>query len=399
TLTFVNDYYFGAASETSWRARIPSLFRDLLRVGLVAIGAAIIYSLVWGQSLEGAVAALGVTSIVIGLALQEPLSNIVSGLMLMFERPVSLGDWVSVDGTMGKVVEINWRSVHIATPMAGLRIIPNSQLYKGSFNNLSRPTRMRKEMIELGFSYNNAPNHVKRVLLELLADTPGVLTEPKPAVHTVNYADSAIVYRVIFSVQDTEHLPGVRDDFMSRVWYAVKREGIGIPVPTGTQIQVSQRELDQASAESPVEHLTQFPAFKTLLEPPRDEQIEAGLRIHDFGAREVVVREGERIEGLHVIIHGEAVLSVRGGDGLPMEVARVGRGEFFGEGSVVAELPSEVTVTAVHDLRLVVASPAVMYRLIGRTPALSRQLGSLMESRRKAAAAARRVHYSESGSN
>ena len=88
---------------------------------------------------------------------------------------------------------------------------------------------------------------------------------------------------------------------------------------------------------------------------------------------------------------GEARLTVRDARGYPLEVARVGRGEFFGEGSVLAELPSEVTVTATSDLQLVVASPSAMYRLIGRSPALSRQLGHVMDSRRKAALSARRV--------
>ncbi|MFN7770717.1 MAG: mechanosensitive ion channel domain-containing protein [Planctomycetaceae bacterium] len=391
-LRIVNDLLFESdAVSATWRANVPSLFRDLVRVFLVAIGAAIIYSQVWGQSIEGAVTALGVTSIVIGLALQEPLSNIVSGVMLMFERPINLGDWVSADGVTGKVQEINWRSIHIAVPTQGLRIIPNSQLYKGSFNNLSRPDRIRTEAIELGFSYNDPPNKVKEMLLRLLRETPGVLDDPAPAVRTVNYADFAILYRVIFSVASSEQLPVVRDDFMSRIWYAIRREGISIPFPTQTEITQSQQEVDQASTPDPVALLSQFTPFKSVGEAPRDEQLEAGLRVRDFGTDELVVREGERIDGLHVVVRGEARLTVKDARGYPLEVARVGRGEFFGEGSVLAELPSEVTVTATSDLQLVVASPSAMYRLIGRSPALSRQLGHVMDSRRKAALSARRV--------
>ncbi|MFN6107187.1 MAG: mechanosensitive ion channel domain-containing protein, partial [Planctomycetaceae bacterium] len=391
-LRIVNDLVFESDSvSANWRANVPSLFRDLVRVFLVAIGAAIIYSVVWGRSLEGAVAALGVTSIVIGLALQEPLRNIVSGVMLMFERPINLGDWVSADGVTGKVQEINWRSIHIAVPTQGLRIIPNSQLYKGSFNNLSRPDRIRTEAIELGFSYNDPPNKVKEMLLRLLRETPGVLDDPAPAVRTVNYADFAILYRVIFSVASSEQLPVVRDDFMSRIWYAIRREGISIPFPTQTEITQSQQEVDQASTPDPVARLSPFTPFKSVGEAPRDEQLEAGLRVRDFGTDELVVREGERIDGLHVVVRGEARLTVKDARGYPLEVARVGRGEFFGEGSVLAELPSEVTVTATSDLQLVVASPSAMYRLIGRSPALSRQLGHVMDSRRKAALSARRV--------
>ena len=119
-LNVINDVVFGEASPDSWRSRVPSLFRDFIRLLLVAIGGSIVYSQVWGMSLGGAVAALGLTSIVLGLALQEPLGNMVSGLMLLFERPISLGDWVNVDGVGGQVVQINWRSVHIKTFLDGV---------------------------------------------------------------------------------------------------------------------------------------------------------------------------------------------------------------------------------------------------------------------------------------
>jgi len=390
-LTLINDLLFSAANEASWRSRVPSLSRDLIRAGLVTIGAPIVYSQVWAQPLEGAVTALGVGSIVIGLALQEPLGNIVSGLMLMFERPIKLGDFVSIDDNTGYVVEINWRSVHVQTPVNGVRVIPNSQLYKGSFNNLSRPSRMRTELIELGFSYDDPPNRVKEMLLGLLADTPGILKDPAPVVRTVNYADFAIIYRVIFSVGTSEELPSVRDAFMSKIWYAIRRHGITIPFPTATEIQVDQQTLSEQGAQRPLEALAELPALKSLLDSPRDEQLEAGLQQRSFGKGEIITREGQRIDGLHVVVRGTALLTVRNHEGQAMEIARVTRGEYFGEGSVLAELPSEVTVIAAEDLELVVVSPPAMFRLMGRAPALSRQLGNLMETRRKTVLAARQL--------
>ena len=105
-LTFLNDVIFGAAEKGSWRERVPTLFRDLARVLLVGLGAAVIYSQVWDQEITGALTALGIGSVVLGLALQEPLGNIVSGLMLLFERPLNIGDWITADGVTGKVIEI-----------------------------------------------------------------------------------------------------------------------------------------------------------------------------------------------------------------------------------------------------------------------------------------------------
>ena len=139
-LTLTNDALFGGRHQASMRERVPKLFRDLARVTLVSIGAALIYQHVWQQEIGGALTALGLGSIVVGLALQEPLGNIVSGLMLLLERPLAIGDWIIADGTTGKVIEINWRSVHIESVLHEMRIIPNVVLYKTSFSNLSRPT-------------------------------------------------------------------------------------------------------------------------------------------------------------------------------------------------------------------------------------------------------------------
>ena len=98
-LGFVNNIVFGMGRQKSLGERVPKLFRDLAQALLVAIGAMVIYSKVWGMEIQGALTALGLGSIVIGLALQEPLGNIVSGLMLLLERPLNVGDWVTVDVT------------------------------------------------------------------------------------------------------------------------------------------------------------------------------------------------------------------------------------------------------------------------------------------------------------
>ena len=84
------------ASQGSWQSRVPKLLRDLVTAAAVATGRALVFSFVWGRELSGALAALGVTSIVVGLALQEPLGNLFSGLMLLMERPFEVGDNVEV---------------------------------------------------------------------------------------------------------------------------------------------------------------------------------------------------------------------------------------------------------------------------------------------------------------
>ena len=235
-LGVVNDLVFGVIATDSWRQRVPKLFLDLIRALLVAIGAMVVYSQVWGYEIGGALTALGLGSIVIGLALQEPLGNIVSGLMLLFERPISVGDWVTVDGVTGKVIEINWRSVHVLTRTRELQIVPNVSLYKGAFSNLSRPTPLRKVRIEIGFSYDDPPNRVKDVMLALLERNRWCLGRPPPVVRTFSYGDFAITYRLIFHLACEDDLEDTRDRILTRLWYVVRREGLTIPYPVITEL-------------------------------------------------------------------------------------------------------------------------------------------------------------------
>ena len=168
----INTVVFEQASQGSWQSRVPKLLRDLVRLLLVATAGALVFSFVWGRELSGALAALGVTSIVVGLALQEPLGNLFSGLMLLMERPFEVGDNVEVAGASGVVKEINWRSAHIKSARGVVQIVPNSTLNKEIINNYSRPRPVRMEEIEVAFSYDDPPNLVRDGLLEVARNTP-----------------------------------------------------------------------------------------------------------------------------------------------------------------------------------------------------------------------------------
>lgn len=93
-LSAFNITLFQTAPEGSWRRRLPSIFLEVARFVLIAIGVAVILSRVWGANVGGLFAALGVTSIVLGLTLQNSVGQIISGLFVLFEQPFQLGDWI-----------------------------------------------------------------------------------------------------------------------------------------------------------------------------------------------------------------------------------------------------------------------------------------------------------------
>jgi small-conductance mechanosensitive channel len=382
-LGIVNDVVFGESSKKSWRGRVPKLFSDLLRAVLVAIGAMVIYSSVWGREVKGALTALGVGSVVIGLALQEPLGNIVSGLMLLFERPLNVGDWVSAEGVTGKVIEINWRSVHILTSTRELRIVPNVRLYKGAFSNLSRPTSVRTEALQIGFSYDDPPNQVKQILSTLLAETPGILRDPAPAVRTVDYADFSIIYRITFSVAAQEDLAATRDLFMTRLWYTVRRAGLTIPFPI--TMEYSPGENPGAPKVPPHEWLRNYPRFKPALQAENSTE----PRVVEFAAGETIQAHHKAFPGFALILQGQARLTATSANKEVVQVGEVGPGECFGDQLTAGSSSDSLGITALTDVRAMVFDGKTIGKLLQHSPGLASEIGDALESRRQASMAAR----------
>jgi small-conductance mechanosensitive channel len=386
-LGVVNDLVFGRGGPVegrpSWTDKVPKLFRDLVRALLVAIGAMVIYSQVWGHEVSAALTALGLGSIVIGLALQEPLGNIVSGLMLLSERPLNVGDWIQVGDVRGKVIEINWRAVHIETPTRELQVIPNVELYKGTFANLSRPTPLRTEVIDMGFSYDDAPNRVKEVMLDLLRSTPGVLADPPPLVRTAEYADFSINYRLIFSVESQAHLPEVRDAVMSRLWYVIKRENVTIPFPTAYEYTPGQ---DPAKPQPTVEdYLRDHVRFK-----PAAGDGASAPKIVSFGAGETAQGPDHPFEGFALVVAGSARAFAEDTTGQRVQIGEIGPGECFGSSVTAGGGSEKISIVAAGDLEVVVFADDSINALLNKSPSLAAEIGDAIEARRQAAEAVRR---------
>jgi small-conductance mechanosensitive channel len=384
SLSFLNGILFVGAKEDSWQAKFPHLFVDLIRVLVVLVAAAIALSTIWGQDLAQLVEALGVGTICIGLALQQPLGNLFSGIFLMIERPVSVGDWIKFESGLGKVVQTNWRAIHLQTRDGNLIVIPNGSLAKGMFTNFSRPARQYRKTVGFGFSYDDPPNKVKMVLKETALRTPGVLAYPAPHVHLADFADSYNLYNVKISMDDFGNALDILDEFRTRVWYASERHGLNMPYPT--QVHIS--ETEQAERPLSTQVIEAFPRFDLR---DRGSPDSGGPRstVKLYAKGEQVVREGERLAGIHLILEGTAKLTASDGTGKDASIATLGRGEFFGEKTLVSGQLSDVTVTVLDDLEVLVLQASALHSIIDRTPHLAREIAQVMESRRNAVSSLR----------
>ncbi|HAC65580.1 MAG TPA: mechanosensitive ion channel protein [Cyanothece sp. UBA12306] len=393
-LSWLKVLIFSEASSGSWRAKVPDLLLDLIRFFIVTCIAAVILSTVWKVDLGALLTALGVGSLVIGLALQDALKNLFSGILLLFERPFSLGDWLQVENTIGKVIKVNWRSVYLQTRDYDCVVIPNSILAQGNFTNYNKPNNLHVEKFTFGFSYDDPPNKVIEVLKEVALSTEGILSTPKPWVRIEGYQDFFIAYQVGIFVKSYEKMLDIRNDFVVRVWYAAKRYYLTIPYPIQTEYQVDMSKLSKPNPITKVtEVMRSLPNFGTLAAEQLTKEKEP-TKLRHYAKGEWVFQEGKRILGLHLILNGQVAVLVKDSLGNQQEIARLSRGEFFGEKVLLTGEVSDVSAIALEDLEVAILSPEVVTTLLDQTPRLAREFSELLETRRKEIIKAKNTKYS-----
>ena len=225
-LAFMNVIFFAEDDSSKLRAKAPKLFLDLLRFIFVLVGAAIVVSQVWGVNLTGLLTALGVGSIVIGLALQDTLGSIFSGIALLSARQFKVGDWINVGGKEGTIDAMTWRSVTISTRSGDTIVLPNTVLARDKVVNLGDAKGWHSELVKFTFAYDHPPETVKRVLTEAAHATPVVLSDPPPDARILEYAENGIVYQGRIFLPNYQPKPITRSDYQCMVWYHAQRAGL-----------------------------------------------------------------------------------------------------------------------------------------------------------------------------
>jgi small-conductance mechanosensitive channel len=138
----------------------------------------------------------GALSIGIGFGLQNIFNNFISGLILLFERPIQVGDYVEIGGLWAEVKKINVRSTVVQTFDNASVIIPNSEFISQQVTNWSFKDKRMRRNLEVGVAYGSDVALVEKTLMEIALETRGVLKYPQPDVIFVDHADSALIFRL-----------------------------------------------------------------------------------------------------------------------------------------------------------------------------------------------------------
>lgn len=216
--------------------------------GYIGIITAILISLgAVGIDLSNLAIVAGALSVGIGFGLQSIFSNFVSGLILLFERPVKVGDWVIVGAHQGVIKKIRVRSTEIETFQNASIIVPNSQLISETVTNWTLYDKVGRVEIAVGVAYGSDTEKVKQVLLEVAANNSSVRKIPEAKVFFLNFGDSSLDFELRCFIRNIRDVFSVTSELRFEVDKAFRKHNIEIPFP---QRDLHIKTLDEIKVSS-----------------------------------------------------------------------------------------------------------------------------------------------------
>jgi small-conductance mechanosensitive channel len=202
----------------------------IVRFSLISVGIFLAVSAV-GMPLNQLTIIISAFSVGIGFGLQNVVNNFVSGIVLLFERPVQIGDAVEVNNLIGSVKSMGIRSSNIRTFDGAEVIVPNANLISNEVINWTLSDKKRRIEIFSGVAYGSDVHRVKEILLGILKHHPDILEEPEPLVLFNDLGESSLDFRLLFWIDNFDKWIIIKSEIIFKIHDSLKEANIKIPFP------------------------------------------------------------------------------------------------------------------------------------------------------------------------
>ena len=227
-------------SRLSLPRGIPYALTTILHYVLL-VGGVFIAIVSTGINLDRFTIIAGAVGVGVGFGLQGIVNNFVSGLILLFERPIKVGDSVEMANRGGQIMRIGIRSCVMRTGDGAEIIVPNSMLISSEVTNWTLSDRQRRIEIPIGVAYGNDPEHVMKLLTQVAADHDDILAHPPPDTQFAGFGPNALEFKLGAWTGRPERGGTIRSEMCVEIYKVLTRENIEIPYPQST---VHLRGLD-----------------------------------------------------------------------------------------------------------------------------------------------------------
>ncbi|MEM9977117.1 MAG: mechanosensitive ion channel domain-containing protein [Cyanobacteria bacterium P01_D01_bin.2] len=227
----------------------------LARYAILFVGVIAVLQL-WGIDLSSLTLLASALGVGLGLGLQNIAKDVSSGLVLVFERPIQVGDFIELGDQMGVVDRIGPRSTDIRTLDQVSIIVPNSRFLEQDVINWSHRNPLSRIHIPVGVAYGSNPDKVRSVLLEVGREHPDVLAAPSPEVFLIGFGDSSLDFKLLVWIRKPQQHLKIQSDLNFAITTAFRQNGIEIPFPQ-RDVHIAQVPLPVTLSEDSLSQLGQ----------------------------------------------------------------------------------------------------------------------------------------------
>jgi small-conductance mechanosensitive channel len=214
------------------RVKFKSLFSFINYFVYIVVALIILQNV--GVDVTAIFAASAALLVGVGLALQTFIQDIISGIFILVDKSVLVGDIIEVDGQIGQVENIKLRTTRAVTRENKVLIIPNHKFLTSTLFNWTENGIITKEIVNVGVAYKSNPKEIEQILLKIAQDHDKVLSSPEPFVLFNDFGDSALLFQLYIAVDSSFAANIVKSDLRYTIFEAFEKEGIEIPFPQRT---------------------------------------------------------------------------------------------------------------------------------------------------------------------
>jgi len=346
----VDTVVFDLAMSRRRNVVAPQLLRQIVALTLYFLLFAAAVAKIFSYDVRGLLTGGAVVAAILGLALQDTLGNLFSGIALHLENSFEVGDVLHSGDHIGVVEGVTWRATRIRGFNNQLIILPNSIISRERLEIFPR-NGLNARVLQVGVDYHTPPAKVIEVLSQAAAHVDGVAREQPCFARVGGFGDSAVIYEIKYFLRDYSHRDRIDAAIRRAVWYALRRNDISIPFPIRSfQPYTPAEQAEEISREEVRNHLREVPILAALPDDVR-ETIVADTRIHRYAKGETILRRGAAGDSMFVVHSGEVSVRVSDPEETGVhEVAQLGPNGVFGEMALLTGERRSADIVALDDV-------------------------------------------------
>jgi small-conductance mechanosensitive channel/CRP-like cAMP-binding protein len=328
----------------------PQLMRQILELVLYFLLFAWALNEFLDRDIRPALAGGAVIAAILGLALQDTLGNLFSGMALHLEGGFEVGDVLHSGDYIGVVENVSWRATRVRGFNHQIVVLPNSVIARERLEVFPH-NNLNGRVLQVGVDYHVAPATVIGIVMQATAHIEGVARERPCFVRVASFADSAVIYEVKYFTRDYSMRDRIDADIRKAIWYALHRNGIAFATPVLSYAPYTPPKLEHSVPTDEIAQRLEEVDVLTPLSHEAHEAIVAATKVHVYSRGETILHAGDAGDSMFVVHAG--TVSVRINDPSATgghEVAQLGPGSVFGEMALLTGEKRTADVIAITDV-------------------------------------------------